>query len=117
MKNVNFSENVTLDFDLIDERNLAFLTLHIDGNIYEFDLEEEDAVERVIISQTIGSYFNPEYALDYDIEYECIKGKIVTCYDDLGKEFEIELDDKLFNFINSNIEEKAIDIFIKGMGN
>lgn len=116
MKKVNFSENATVYFDLIDERNLAFFTLHIDGNMYEFNLEKESSVDRVVTSVTIGSYFNPEYSLDYDIGYECIKGKIVTCYDDLGNEFEIELDNKLFNFINSNIEEKAIDIFIKGMG-
>lgn len=117
MKKVNFSGNVEVNFDLVDESNLSFLTLHIDGNTYEFDLEKEYAIERVIASVTIGSYFNPEYALDYDIGYECIKDKVIPCIDELGNEFEIELDEKLFNLINSDIEEKAIDIFIKDMGN
>ena len=115
MEKVNFKENLTVDFDLSTERDLTFITLHVDGKIYDFDLEKENSVEKLTTTETIGSYFNPEYALDYDIVFEGIKKNIITCIDDDGVEFVIEVDDKLLKFINQRIEEKAVKIFIENM--
>lgn len=117
MKNVNFSENTKVNVTFGCGRYLEELIVTVNNEEFHVDLEKQFFINEETTKQTIGSYFNPEYALDHNIEFECIKGNIIPCVDEDGDEFEVKIDDKLFEFINENIEEKAIEHYIKNMEN
>lgn len=115
MENVNFSENTKVNVTFGCGRYLEELIVTVNDKEFFIDLEKQFFLDEEIAKQTIGSYFNPEYATDHYIEFECIKGYVIPCVDEYGDEFEVKIDDELFKFINANIEEKAIEIFIKDM--